>query len=92
MFDYIINNMKMPNIMIILAVLAVLALAIFGVMQFTKKSKKEKFIMRLYRPTPVISVPENEWDPADILTASLPSRDGPRLVTQKGDYRRFNRV
>lgn len=81
--------MKMHHILIVLAVLALVAL---GAMQFMKMKKKEKFIMHLYRPTPVISVPENTWDPADTLTAALPSKDGPRLVIEKGDYRRFQRV
>jgi len=78
----------------ILLTLAVLAIVVFGAMQFMKmkKMKKEKFIMQLYRPTPVLSVPENTWDPADTLTAALPSKDGPRLVIEKGDYRRFQRV
>ena len=76
----------------IVMVLVVLALVAFAAMQFMKMKKKEKFIMQLYRPTPVVSVPENEWDPADILTAALPSKDGPKLVVQKGNYRRFNRV
>ena len=82
----------MMKIQHILVVLAVLALAVFGAMQFMKMKKKEKFIMQLYRPTPVISVPENTWDPADTLTAALPSKDGPKLVVELGDYRRFQRV
>jgi hypothetical protein len=81
--------MKMQHIVMVLVVLALVA---FAAMQFMKMKKKEKFIMQLYRPTPVVSVPENEWDPADILTAALPSKDGPKLVVQKGNYRRFNRV
>ena len=81
--------MKMQHI---LMVLAVLALVVFGAMQFMKMKKKEKFIMQLYRPTPVVSVPEGTWDIADTLTQSLPSKDGPKLVVQKGNYRRFNRV
>lgn len=81
--------MKMQHILLVLAVIAIAA---FGAMQFMKMKKKEKFIMQLYRPTPVVSVPENEWDPADMLTAALPSKDGPKLVVQKGSYRRFQRV
>ena len=81
--------MKMQHILLVLAVIAIAA---FGAMQFMKMKKKEKFIMQLYRPTPVVSVPENTWDPADILTAALPSKDGPKLVIEKGDYRRFQRV
>lgn len=76
----------------ILLVLIVLALVVFGAMQFMKMKKKEKFIMQLYRPTPVVSVPDGTWDIADTLTAALPSKDGPKLVVQRGDYRRFNRV
>jgi len=76
----------------IVMVLVVLALVAFAAMQFMKMKKIEKFIMQLYRPTPVVSVPENTWDPADILTAALPSKDGPKLVIEKGDYRRFQRV
>lgn len=81
--------MKLQHILLALVVLAIIA---FGAMQFMKMKKKEKFIMHLYRPTPVVSVPENEWDPADMLTAALPSKDGPKLVVQRGDYRRFQRV
>jgi hypothetical protein len=81
--------MKTQHIVMIFAFLIWLA---FATMQFIKMNKKEKFIMQLYRPTPVVSVPENTWDPADILTAALPSRDGPKLVIEKGDYRRFQRV
>lgn len=81
--------MKMQHILL---VLIVLALVVFGAMQFMKMKKKEKFIMQLYRPTPTVSVPENTWDPADTWTQSLPSKDGPKLVVQKGNYRRFNRV
>ena len=76
----------------IVMVLVVLALVAFAAMQFMKMKKKEKFIMQLYRPTPVVSVPEGTWDIADTLTQSLPSKDGPKLVVQKGNYRRFNRV
>jgi hypothetical protein len=28
----------------------------------------------------------------DILTAALPSKTGPKLVIEKGNYRRFNRI
>ena len=56
--------MKMQHILLTLAVLAIV---VFGAMQFMKmkKMKKEKFIMQLYRPTPVLSVPENTWDESD---------------------------
>ena len=81
--------MKMQHILL---VLIVLALVVFGAMQFMKMKKKEKFIMQLYRPTPVVSVPDGPWDIADTLTQSLPSKDGPKLVVQKGNYRRFQRV
>lgn len=81
--------MKMQHILL---VLIVLALVVFGAMQFMKMKKKEKFIMQLYRPTPVVSVPDGTWDIADTLTQSLPSKDGPKLVVQKGNYRRFQRV
>ena len=81
--------MKMQHVLL---VLIVLALVVFGAMQFMKMKKKEKFIMQLYRPTPVVSVPDGTWDIADTLTQSLPSKDGPKLVVQKGNYRRFNRV
>lgn len=81
--------MKMQHILL---VLIVLALVVFGAMKFMKMKKKEKFIMQLYRPTPVVSVPDGTWDIADTLTAALPSRDGPKLVVQRGDYRRFQRV
>jgi hypothetical protein len=81
--------MKMQHIVMVLVVLALVA---FAAMQFMKMKKKEKFIMQLYRPTPAVSVPEGTWDIADTLTQSLPSKDGPKLVVQKGNYRRFNRV
>ena len=81
--------MKMQHIVMVLVVLALVA---FAAMQFMKMKKKEKFIMQLYRPTPVVSVPEGTWDIADTLTQALPSKDGPKLVVQKGNYRRFNRV
>ena len=76
----------------ILLVLVVFAIIAFGATQFMKTKKKEKFIMQLYRPTPVVSVPDGTWDIADTLTAALPSKDGPKLVVQKGSYRRFQRV
>jgi len=76
----------------IVLTLAVLALVAFGAMKFMKKTKKEKFVMQLYRPNSVVNVPDGTWDIADTLTAALPSKDGPRLVTQKGCYRRFQRV
>ena len=82
----------MMKIQHILMILVVLALVVFGAMQIMKMKKKEKFIMQLYRPTPVVSVPDGTWDIADTLTQSLPSKDGPKLVVQKGNYRRFNRV
>ena len=82
----------MMKIQHILMILVVLALVVFGAMQIMKMKKKEKFIMQLYRPTPVVSVPDGTWDIADTLTQSLPSKDGPKLVVQKGKYRRFQRV
>lgn len=75
----------------ILLVLVVLAIAAFGAMQFIQMKKKEKFVMQLYRPGHIVSVPYGTWDMADTLTAALPSKDGPQLVVQKGDYRRFDR-
>ena len=82
----------MQHILLALAVIAVIAINVLEVMKIMKMKKKEKFIMQLYRPTPVVSVPEGTWDIADTLTASLPSKDGPKLVVQKGNYRRFQRV
>jgi len=76
------------HIGIILLLIAVLIAIAF----YFLKIRKEKFIMKLYRPTPVLSVPPTTWDPADILTAVLPSKTGPKLVVEKGDYRRFNRI
>jgi len=78
------------KMMYVLLALAAIALVAFVMMKFMKK--KEKFVMKLYRPTPVVNVPENEWDPASMLTAVIPSKNGLELVTQKGNYRRFNRV
>jgi len=71
-------------------ILAVVAIVAFAYWFF--KIRKEKFMMTLYRPMPIVSVPENTWDPADILTAALPSKTGPKLVIEKGNYRRFNRI
>ena len=81
--------MKMQHILLVVAALAFIGLV---AMQFVEQKKKEKFIMQLYRPVPVVSVPENTWDPADTLTAALPSKNGPQLVIEKGDYRRFQRA
>ena len=76
------------HIAIILLIVAIVAAAAF----YFVNMRKEKFIMKLYRPTPVLSPPATTWDPADILTAVLPSKTGPKLVVEKGDYRRFNRI
>jgi len=76
------------RIAIILLIVAIVAAAAF----YLVNMRKEKFIMKLYRPTPVLSPPATTWDPADILTAVLPSKTGPKLVVEKGDYRRFNRI
>ena len=81
--------MKMQHILLIVAALAFIC---WFALQFMKKKKKEKFIMQLYRPTPVVNVPDGTWDIADTLTQALPSKDGPKLVVQKGNYRRFQRV
>jgi hypothetical protein len=76
------------NLVLILVVLAVLA-ALF----LWFKIRKEKFVMQLYRPT-YSAIPNTEWDPADILTAVMPTGPGkpPRLAVEKGNYRRFQRV
>jgi ABC-type uncharacterized transport system auxiliary subunit len=81
--------MKMQHILLVIAALAFIWLL---ALQFAEQKKRENFMMQLYRPTPVVSVPEGTWDIADTLTQSLPSKDGPKLVVQKGNYRRFNRV
>ncbi len=81
--------MKIHHILLVVAAVAFISLV---ALQFVAMKKKEKFVMQLYRPTPVVSVPDSTWDPADVLTAALPSKDGPKLVVQKGDYRRFRRV
>ncbi|APC25791.1 hypothetical protein BST79_gp278 [Only Syngen Nebraska virus 5] len=83
---YILYNMH--HLVITLLIVALVAAIAF----YFLKIRKEKFIMKLYRPTPVLSVPPTTWDPADILTAVLPSKTGPKLVVEKGDYRRFNRI
>ena len=75
------------HIVLILLILAIIAAAAFYFM----KNKKEKFIMKLYRPN-ITRVPDDEWDPASILTAVLPSKTGPKLLVEHGDYRRFNRI
>jgi hypothetical protein len=71
-------------------ILAVVAIVAFAYWFF--KIRKEKFMMTLYRPMPIVSVPENTWDPSSVLTEALPSKKGPVLVVEKGNYRRFNRI
>ncbi|AAC96903.1 hypothetical protein PBCV1_A536L [Paramecium bursaria Chlorella virus 1] len=72
------------HIVFILLIVAIVAAA---ALYFMKK-KRENFIMKLYRPD-ITRVPDDEWDPASILTAVTP---GPKLLVEHGDYRRFNRV
>jgi hypothetical protein len=71
------------HLVIILLIAVLIAIAFYFL-----KMRKEKFIMKLYRPN-ITRVPDDEWDPASILTAVTP---GPKLVVERGDYRRFNRI
>ncbi|AGE50219.1 hypothetical protein ATCVCanal1_519L [Acanthocystis turfacea Chlorella virus Canal-1] len=50
--------------------------------------------MTLYRPTYEYNIPATTFDPADILTAVLPTGQDkpPKLAVELGDYRRFNRI
>jgi hypothetical protein len=77
------------NLVPILVVLAVLAAAFWWF-----KVRKEHFVMKLYRPTYTTSIPPTTWDPADVLTAVMPTgmHKAPKLAVELGNYRRFNRV
>jgi len=79
---YIVYNIM--HIAVILLVIAIVAVVAF----YFLNKKKEKFIMKLYRPK-LGKVPDNEWDPASFLSAVTP---GPKLLVEQGDYRRFNRI
>jgi hypothetical protein len=50
--------------------------------------------MQLYRPRYDYDIPENTFDPADVLTAVLPTgkNKSPKLAVELGDYRRFQRI
>jgi len=72
------------HLVITLLIVALVAAVAF----YFLKMRKEKFIMKLYRPN-ITRVPDDEWDPASILTAVTP---GPKLLVEHGDYRRFNRI
>lgn len=72
--------------------ISLIVIALIAYFVFVKFFKKEKFTMALYRPQQVTSVKEDTWDPASMFTAALPSKNGPQLVIEKGDYRRFRRV
>jgi hypothetical protein len=82
--------MNLITILVVLAVLAAIAAAAFWWM----KIRKEKFVMQIYRPTYVTSIPATTFDPADILTAVMPSgmHKPPKLAVELGDYRRFRRT
>lgn len=58
------------------------------------KIRKEKFTMTLQRPRYSYNIPPTTWDPADVLTAVLPTgkNKSPKLSVELGDYRRFNRI
>ena len=79
------------NALLILALAVVVAVAVAW---WFFAGKKEKFTMALYRPTYKYDIPETTWDPADILTAVLPTGKDkpPKLAVELGDYRRFQRV
>jgi hypothetical protein len=78
------------NLVTILVVLAVLAAALF----YWFKIRKEKFVMQLYRPNYTTNIPATTFDPADILTAVMPTgmHKAPKLAVELGSYRRFNRI
>jgi len=87
-FDYIIKMLANISVWISIVVIAIIAYFVF-----IKFFKKEKFTMALYRPQHVTSLPAKSVDPASFFSAALPSmKFGPQLVTEKGDYRRFQRV
>ena len=77
------------NVYVVIVVLLLIAAAFWWF-----KVRKEKFVMHLYRPTYVTKIPENEFDPASILTAVMPQgmNKPPKLAVELGDYRRFQRV
>ncbi|AGE49541.1 hypothetical protein ATCVNEJV2_605L [Acanthocystis turfacea Chlorella virus NE-JV-2] len=75
---------------------SIVAIAVVAFVLWVIKTqwKKEKFTMKLYRPNYSYDVPENTWDPADILTTVLPTgmNKPPELSVELGDYRRFQRI
>jgi hypothetical protein len=74
--------------------LLVLTLVVIATAWWFFTGRKENFIMTLYRPTYEYKIPPTTWDPADILTAVLPTGQDkpPKLAVELGDYRRFNRI
>ena len=74
--------------------LIALIIAVIAAAFWWFKVRKEKFTMKLYRPTYTTKIPATTWDPADILTAVMPQGMGktPALAVELGDYRRFTRI
>jgi hypothetical protein len=74
--------------------IAALVVAVVAASFWWIKVRKEKFTMKLYRPTYKTKIPATTWDPADTLTAVMPQGKGksPVLAVELGDYRRFNRI
>lgn len=79
----------MHYLLVALIVVAIIATAFWWF-----KVRKEKFTMKLYRPNYRTKLPEDEFDPASVLTAVMPQGKGktPALAVELGDYRRFNRI
>ena len=77
--------------LLVLAVSLIVAAAIWW---FFSGRKKEKFSMKLYRPEYKYNIPATTFDPADVLTAVLPTGKNkpPKLAVELGDYRRFRRI
>lgn len=85
-------NTLLASIVAVAVVASILWVTMFLIK--SQRKKKEKFTMQLYRPRYDYDVPQNTWDPADILTAVLPTgmNKSPELAVELGDYRRFNRI
>ena len=77
-----------------LLIAALVGIAVIAASFWFIKVRKEKFTMKLYRPTYKTKIPATTWDPADVLTAVIPRGKGksPALAVELGDYRRFNRI
>ncbi|AGE49892.1 hypothetical protein PBCVCan184_624L [Paramecium bursaria Chlorella virus Can18-4] len=79
----------MHYLLVALIVVAIVAASFWWI-----KVRKEKFTMKLYRPTYETKIPATTWDPASMLTEVMPQGKGksPALAVELGNYRRFVRV